>query len=82
MEQNVEINLCELLGIDVEGIAYRLAMEEEDTSDIQQTTSPVSEHDRNLEENAMRLQMLMDLTETKSERPQKRQRTAAVSYST
>lgn len=25
---NVEANLCELLGIDVEGIAYRLAMEE------------------------------------------------------
>ena len=74
--------MCELLGIDVEGIAYRLAMEDEEleTSDIHHT-SPVSEHDRNLEENAMRLQMLMDF-ETKSERPSKRQRTAAVSYST
>ena len=54
LDQNVELNLCELLGIDVEGIALRLAMEDEETSDIVQT-SQASEHNRNLEENEARL---------------------------
>ena len=54
LDQNVELNLCELLGIDVEGIALRLAMEDEETSDIVQT-SQASDHNRNLEENEARL---------------------------
>ena len=32
---NVELNLCELLGIDVEGIAYKLAMSEDDAEEEQ-----------------------------------------------
>jgi hypothetical protein len=36
IDLDVELNLCVLLGIDVEGIAYRLAMDEdEETTDIQ-----------------------------------------------
>jgi hypothetical protein len=76
MDQNVEINLCELLGIDVEGIALKLAMEDETSTDMNQT-SPTSDHDRNLEENTERLSMLMDFSQ-----PVKRQRRAAVSDST
>jgi hypothetical protein len=59
----VELNLCELLGIDVEAIALRLALEDEE-SDMN-LTSPTSEHEKNLEENEQRLSLLMDL-------PQKR----------
>jgi hypothetical protein len=54
LDQNVELNLCELLGIDVEGIALGLAMEDEESSDIVQA-SPASNHNRNLEENEVRL---------------------------
>lgn len=35
MGGNVELNLCELLGIDVEGIAYKLAMSEESEEEEQ-----------------------------------------------
>ena len=56
-ESNVELNLCELLGIDVESIAYNLAME----SDTQ--SEEISEHTRNFEDNAMRIKSLINLSE-------------------
>jgi hypothetical protein len=51
MDANVDLNLCELLGIDVEGIALKLAMEDQDSSDMYQR-SPASDR---LEENEARL---------------------------
>ena len=58
---DLDLNLCELLGIDVEGIALKLALEDDENSDMS-PTSPVSEHNRNLEDNEARLQLLMDFS--------------------
>ena len=54
-DSNIELNLCELLGIDVEGIAVKLAME----SDMKGDASS-EEHNKNLESNSKRLSLLLE----------------------
>lgn len=53
-ELDVDLNLCQLLGIDVEGLALKLALEDDQNSDMD-PTSPASEHNRNLDDNEARL---------------------------
>ena len=45
----MEFNLCSLLGIDIDAIAYRIAVgETENDSQIQKKPTAVSSHDRSL----------------------------------
>ena len=58
---DVDLNLCQLLGIDVEALALKLALEDDQNSDMA-PTSPVSQHNRNLDNNEARLQLLMNFS--------------------
>ena len=47
----MEFNLCTLLGIDIEAIAYRIAIGESDTnSEIEKKPTAVSNQDRSINE--------------------------------
>jgi len=73
-EDKMEFNLCTLLGIDVEAIAYRIAIGEDDntlekkatavtSSDIIEvdTESQTNSQEANLYQNTIQLESLMDM---------------------
>ena len=51
-DEKMELNLCTLLGIDIEAIAYRIATEEQDENcegALQKKPTAVSSNDRSIE---------------------------------